>query len=125
MPAMPKQLTETGPSLVARKLAELKPEWIATAHPRYGMGFRFLCPDHEDHHIEVWFENPCDGDAPLSLAERAERRVPRLYHRLGTHIEQLTLYDSARHEEPIDLRPHWRGWIHEGAVWNSLRLAVI
>jgi hypothetical protein len=87
------------------------------------MGFDMDCPGHNgQHRLEFWFDNPVDGGRPLTLTQLTNRGV-RLYHRLGIDWGHLTIYSQSAHEDPLEVPGHWRGWVVEGTVWDSVRFS--
>lgn len=86
-------------------LAELKPSWILG--PTGGrIGMRFLCPEHSDHEIVLYFAIPLDGEAPASMGTAGRRTV---FH-TGDSFETLSVGQGIDHGEDLMI------FIQEGIV---------
>lgn len=69
-------------------LRDLMPHWLVDG-ARAGMGVRFQCPcQHQEHEISAWFEEPLDGQLPVTLSETRRQ----LYQHEGTNFDSLSLY---------------------------------
>lgn len=98
-------------------LLQYRPEWIDSPPPRGRVGFTFGCPRHPNNHrIALWFENPGDHGEPV--------RARRLYWRQGSSFDSLTVF-GLDEEQAINVPGHWRGWLVEGLLFESMRLAGI
>lgn len=116
--------------LVARPLAELRPEWLDSGeHTRYQMGVEFNCPRHSpkddaDHRIRLWFRNPCDCEEPATPDVVDAELYPRLVYRTGHQLDTLTLTPHGGDGQPIQIYQHWTGYVLEGTVYDSVRFAA-
>lgn len=112
-----------------RPLATLRPEWLSTGGLRYQQGVEFDCPRHPprkdaSHRIRLWFANPGDGDAPAPAELVDAELYPRRVFRTGHRLDMLTLTPMGTPDLPIEVSQHWRGYVLEGEVWDSLRFAA-
>jgi len=100
--------------LLQEPLATYGPRWV-----RDGAGVSFWCPGHKlgDHRVQLYFDNPLDGEV-------AHEPGP-FVHRLGDELEDLTLASVGNTpEDPILLFAHWRGWIVHSTVIYSVQTAA-
>lgn len=77
-------------------LSELEPKWIRG--PKGGrVGLRFLCPEHTDHEILIYFALPYDGEPPISMGSAGGRVV---FH-TGDDFESLSIGQGLDHGEDL------------------------
>lgn len=90
-------------------LRVLRPRWLAEGEEREHMGIELDCPRHPDEHrVQLWFENPGDGDAPKPGATA--------FLLSCCDFEELTLAPSAGAAyRPLHIG-HWHGWVVDGEL---------
>jgi hypothetical protein len=92
------------------------------------MGVEFNCPSHPpegdtDHRLRLWFANPTDGDEHIALDELEAEMYPRLLYRTGHRLENITLTPVGGHAgDVISVPGHWKGYVLEGEVFDSVTL---
>lgn len=77
-------------------LVELEPAWIRG--PKGGrVGIRFLCPEHSDHEILIYFALPPDGESPISMGTAGGRVV---FH-TGDDFDSLSIGQGLDHGDDL------------------------
>lgn len=74
------------------RLSTLQPEWLSKGEGRSAMGVRFHCSEHQNCHVDVWFDAPIDeGPAVTGTAGRP------LHHAWGHDFETLSWWPPVPH----------------------------
>lgn len=101
-------------------LTSLQPAWEAE-EGRHRMGISLQCPRHPWEEVRplLWFDNPGDGGPPMDGAQ-----VTALHVEEPEGFESLTLLPSGSAPYDCVRIGHWRGWVADGALTESLITGV-